>query len=180
MVRVAVGVDPFGGGGDACGILVAGKGADGHAYALADRTCRLGPDGWGRRAIEAALEFGADCLVWEANYGGEMALHVLSTAMRTMGATVRTKKVTSSRAKHLRFEPVGALYEREEAHHVGVMPELEDQVCRFTPEGYEGDESPNNADALVFALTELFPARAGLSPGDLYGEPLTDDERAMA
>jgi phage terminase large subunit-like protein len=95
-----------------------------------------------------------------------------------MGCNVRLKKVTSSRAKHLRFEPLGALYEREEVHHVGSYPVLEDQICRFTPEGYEGDESPNNADAHVFACAELFPARAGLTPGDLYGDPLTDDERA--
>jgi phage terminase large subunit-like protein len=61
-------------------------------------------------------------------------------------------------------------------HHVGSFPLLEDQLCRFTPEGYESDESPNNADALVFALTELFPARAVIGWDDL---PL-EDERATA
>lgn len=157
LVRVVVGVDPFGGGGDACGIAACGKSADRHAYVLADRTCRLGPEGWGRRVVDTALEFEADCIVWESNYGGEMVPHVLRHAMTAMGARVRLKKVTSSKAKHLRFEPVGMLYEQNEVHHVGTFAELEDEVCRFTPDGYDGDASPNRADAEVFALNELFP-----------------------
>jgi len=165
--RVVVGVDPFGGGGDACGIAAAGKSADGHAYPLADRTCRLGPDGWGRRVIETALEFDADCIAWESNYGGDMAQHVLRHAMQTAGVQIRLKKVVSSKAKHLRFEPIGAMYERGAVHHVGTQTELEDEVCRFTPEGYDGDESPNRADALVFALTELFPPVAGIGWDDV-------------
>jgi phage terminase large subunit-like protein len=175
LMRVVVGVDPFGGGGDACGIAADGKGVDGRGYLLADRTCRLGPDGWGRRAVETALEFDADCIVWEANYGGDMVPHVLTHAMQSLGVTIRLKKVTSSKAKHLRFEPVGAMYEREEVHHVGTFPELEDQVCRFTPDGYDGD-SPNNADAHVFSMAELFPTSVGLSPTSLYGGELTEAE----
>jgi phage terminase large subunit-like protein len=167
LVRVAVGVDPYGGGGDAAGIVACGKGADGHAYLLADRTCRLGPDGWGRRAIETALEFGATILLWESNYGGDMVPHVISQPLRRMAPALRMKKVTSSRAKHLRFEPCGAFYERSEVHHVGVHPELEDQVCRFTPEGYEGSESPNSADAFVFAFNELFPEKRDVGWDDL-------------
>jgi phage terminase large subunit-like protein len=178
MDRVVVGVDPFGGGGDACGIAVAGKGIDGHAYALANRTCKLGPDGWGRRVVDAAIEFDADCIVWEANYGGDMCEHVLRSAMQAMGVTIRTKKVVSSKAKHLRFEPVAVLYERGEMHHVGTQPELEDQITRFTTDGYDGDESPNDADAFVFAVVELFPARRGPSPSDLYGDPVTAEEEA--
>ena len=183
LVRVVVGVDPFGGGGDACGIVCCGKGTDGHAYVLADRTCRLGPDGWARRAIDAALEFGADCLAPERNFGGDMVPTTLIHAMQSMGVRLRIAGpkgagVTASKAKHVRFEPIGGMYERDEVHHVGTQPELEDQVCRFTPDGYDGD-SPNNADAFVWAMTELFPARAGLTPGDLYGEPLSDAEAGM-
>jgi len=162
LLRVVVGVDPFGGGGDACGIAAAGRGVEGHGYLLADRTCNLGPDGWGRRSIDTAVEFDADCIVWESNYGGDMVPHVLSGAMRNMGVQIRLKKVTSSKAKHLRFEPVGGMYEREQIHHVGTFDTLEDQICRFTPEGYDGNESPNNADALVFAMTELFPQVEGI------------------
>jgi len=155
--RVVVGVDPFGGGGDACGINASARTADGLAAVLADRTCRLGPDGWSRRTIETALEFNADCIVWEANYGGDMVPTVLNHAMEKLGVRVRTKRVWASKAKHLRFEPIGAMYERGEVIHVGSFPELEDEITQFTPDVYEGSGSPNRADAMVFALTELFP-----------------------
>jgi phage terminase large subunit-like protein len=114
--------------------------------------------------------------VWEANYGGDMVPTVLLHAMDRRGVRIRTKKVWASKAKHIRFEPIGSMYERGEVAHVGSFPELEDEITQFTPQGYEGGDSPNRADALVFALSELFPARKGLSPGDLYGEPLTEEE----
>ena len=51
-------------------------------------------------------------------------------------------------------------YERGEEHHVGTFEQLEDEVCAFTPDGYDGDQSPNRADAAVWADAELFPNRA--------------------
>jgi len=154
-----VGVDPFGGGGDACGISAAGRASSLRALVLADRTCKLGPDGWANRVIDLALEVNAECIVWEANYGGDMVPTVLKHAMERRGVSIRTKKVWASRAKHLRFEPVGAMYERGEVSHVGTFPELEDEITQFTPYAYEGGDSPNRADALVFVLSELFPER---------------------
>ncbi|MDX0980517.1 DNA-packaging protein, partial [Sinorhizobium medicae] len=47
------------------------------------------------------------------------------------------------------------LYEQGKVHHVGDFPDLEDQMCNFTPSGYLGEGSPDRADALVWALTEL-------------------------
>jgi phage terminase large subunit-like protein len=168
--RVVVGVDPFGGGGDACGISVAGKAGEHEAFVLADRTCKLGPDGWAKKTIETALEYEADCIVWEANYGGDMVPTVLTHAMDRLNVRIRTKKVWASKAKHIRFEPIGGMYERGEVTHVGSFPELEDEITQFTPQGYEGGESPNRADALVFALSELFPQRPIVSWGDLPTE----------
>ena len=176
LARVVVGVDAFGGGGDACGIGAAGKGVDGDAYVLTDRTCKLGPDGWGRRAIETAIDVDADCIVWEANFGGEMVERVLLQSMAAMGVSIRLVRVWSSKGKHLRFEPTGAMYERTAAgkdgvhiHNVGTLEELEDETTQFTPQGYAGDKSPNRADWLVFCIDELFPVKRGLSPSDLYG-----------
>lgn len=168
LARVVVGVDPSGTTtGDAQGIVAKGKGIDGHGYTLADRTCKLTPAGWGRRAVETAHEFDADCIVVEVNYGGDMC----EVVIRAIDPSIRVKKVHASRGKHVRFEPLGARYERGEEHHVGTFPELEDEICAFTPDGYDGDASPNRADAAVWADAELFPVRSGLSPADLYGEP---------
>lgn len=65
------------------------------------------------------------------------------------------KEVVASRGKAVRAEPVSALYEQGKVHHVGQFPDLEDQMCNFTPSGYVGEGSPDRADALVWALTEL-------------------------
>jgi phage terminase large subunit-like protein len=53
MKRVVVAIDPSGtrgedDSGDSIGIIVAGLGTDGFGYVLADKTCKLSPDGWGR------------------------------------------------------------------------------------------------------------------------------------
>jgi phage terminase large subunit-like protein len=41
--------------------------------------------------------------------------------------------------------------------HVGYYNELEDELAAFSTVGYIGDRSPNRADAVIWALTEIFP-----------------------
>ena len=169
--RVVVGVDPSGSvGGDRQGIVTA-WGGDGEAWVLADRSCSLRPEGWGRRAVETALEFDADCIVVERNYGGDMAEHTIKQAAAHMGVTVRVRMVTASRAKHVRMEPVAALIEQGRVHFpTHPLTQLEDEVCAFTADGYDGAGSPDAADAFVWAITELCLEDRGLGWGDLYGE----------
>ena len=156
LVRVVVAVDPSGtkgesDKGDSIGIVVAGKGTDGNAYVLADRTCKLSPDGWGKRVVAAYHEFNADRIVAERNFGGAMVEHVI----RTVEPRAAYREVTASRGKIARAEPVAALYEQSKVKHVGGFSELEDQMCALTPDGFIGDGSPDRADALVWAITEL-------------------------
>jgi len=156
MRRVVVAVDPSGTGGaddngDDIGIVVAGLGIDGRGYVLADRTCKLSPDGWGRRAVAAYHEFKADRIVAERNFGGAMVEHVI----RTVDRGISYKEVTASRGKVARAEPIAALYEQGRVSHVGGLADLEDQMCLIGQDGYIGEGSPDRADALVWALTEL-------------------------
>lgn len=162
--RIVVAIDPSGTAGesdegDDIGIVVAGKGVDGRGYILSDQTCKLGPDGWGRRAVAAYYgswsatpeRFKADRIVAERNFGGAMVEHVI----RTVNRKVAYKQVNASRGKIARAEPIAALYEQGKVSHVGSFPHLEDQMCMFGPDGYIGEGSPDRADALVWALTEL-------------------------
>ncbi|NSX90126.1 DNA-packaging protein [Agrobacterium tumefaciens] len=156
LQRVVVSIDPSGtrgagDEGDSIGIVVAGLGIDGRAYVMADRTCKLSPAGWGKRAVQAYYEFEADRIVAERNFGGAMVQHVVSTT----DSKVAYKEVTASRGKVARAEPVAALYEQGKVSHVGSLPDLEDQMCQIAPEGYVGEGSPDRADALVWAITEL-------------------------
>jgi phage terminase large subunit-like protein len=156
-VRVVVAVDPSGAAGrddetaDEIGIVVAAKGDDGHAYVLADRSLRDAPAAWGRAVAQAYHEFKADRIIAEENFGGEMVRYVL----RTADPNARVLGISASRGKVLRAEPVSALYEQGLVHHVGRFAVLEDQLCAFTTAGYRGEGSPDHADALVFAITDL-------------------------
>lgn len=154
--RVVVAVDPSGtsgddDGSDDVGIVAAGLGVDGRAYVLDDATCDLSPAGWGRRTVETADRHAADRIVAERNFGGAM----VESVIRTADPKASVKLVTASRGKAVRAEPVAALYEQGRVSHVGAFPALEDQLCGFTATGYVGKGSPDRADALVWALTEL-------------------------
>ena len=159
LERIVVAVDPSGSdgvGGDSQGIVVVGRGVDRRGYVLQDATCRLSPAGWGARVVEMYHIWGADLIVAEANYGGAM----VESTIRTADPRAPVKLVSASRGKHVRAEPVAALYEAREgkpaqAHHVGRFPELEDQMSAFTTAGYQGSGSPDRADALVWGFTEL-------------------------
>lgn len=155
LQRIVVSVDPSGtkgdGNGDDVGIVVAGLGIDGRGYVFEDATCNLSPEGWGRRAVERSRAWGCDRIVGEKNYGGDMVRAII----RTADTTVPFKSVDATRGKVVRAEPIAALYEQGRVSHCGVFPDLEDQMCNFTASGFVGEGSPDRADALVWALTEL-------------------------
>jgi phage terminase large subunit-like protein len=160
FVRVVVGVDPSGSGdednadNDEIGIAVAAIGTDGNAYVLEDCSCKVGPGTWGRIATNAFERHKADVVVGETNYGGDMVRATIQTAR----ARTPFKKVTATRGKAVRAEPFSALYEQGKVRHVGVFSKLEDELAGFSTSGYMGQGSPNRADALIWSLTELFPA----------------------
>jgi predicted phage terminase large subunit-like protein len=155
--RVVVAVDPSGASGkedsrsDEIGICVAAKGQDGHAYVLADLSLRAGPAEWARAAVNAFHAYRADAIVTEQNFGGEM---VRSTIL-AVDQGVPVKLVTASRGKFVRAEPISALASRGWVHHVGRFSVLEDQLCGFSSSGYTGSNSPDHADAMIWAISDL-------------------------
>ncbi len=164
MARLVVAVDPpatSGPNADACGIIVAGRGADGRGYILEDATAEgLSPVKWAMRAVARYNRYQADRIVVEVNQGGEM----VEAVIRQVDPLVAVKPVRASRGKWLRAEPVAALYERGLISHVGQFCELEDELCDFGPNGLSGGSSPDRLDALVWALTNLLLDGAGIDP----------------
>ncbi len=151
FTRVVVAIDPAvtsSEGSDETGIIAAGKGLDGMYYVLTDRSSRETPDGWARRAIQAHRDYKGDRVVGEVNNGGEM----VELTLRTIDQLIPYKAVHASRGKVARAEPISALYEQCKVFHVQPFPDLEDQMCTWTP---ESGKSPDRLDALVWALTEL-------------------------
>lgn len=154
--RVVVAVDPSGtrgnsDDGDAIGIVAAGIDFDDRLWVLADATLKASPLEWGKAAARLADAVGADCVVAERNYGGAM----VEATLKMAGINVKYKEVVATRGKVVRAEPVAALYEQGRVNHYGVFTDLEKQLAFFTSAGYLGDGSPDRADALVWAITEL-------------------------
>lgn len=156
LARGVVSLDPAATSGpraDDTGMIVAGIGADGEGYVLADRTCHLEPDGWAVRAIRAYNEFELDKIIGEVNNGGEM----VESVIRAQDPSVPFDDVRASRGKQTRAEPVAALFgdgkkRQPKVHIVGSLPRLEDQMCNWVPG--EG-KSPDRVDAMVWAITYL-------------------------
>jgi phage terminase large subunit-like protein len=150
--RIVVAVDPSANEGDndelaETGIVVAGKGFDGHCYILGDLSVQASPGEWGQRVVRTYQEWKADRVVAEVNNGGAMVRHII----QSIDPAVSYKAVTATRGKVLRAEPISALDEQGKVHHVGFFADLEDQLCSWMP----GMKSPDRLDAYVWAVTEL-------------------------
>lgn len=164
--KITVAVDPSGGLGEQ-GIIVVGRGANRHGYVLADRSCALTPERWGRRAVQAWLDHDADDIVGEVNFGGDMVISTVNAAAHSLAlegratASVPARKVTASRGKRVRAEPISALSEVDppRLHIVGSLPDLEDQLCTWTP---ESGESPDRLDAMVWGAWHVGLATLGV------------------
>lgn len=164
MVRVVVGVDPPASAhGDACGIVVAGLDRAGIGHVLADCSAAgLSPEAWARKVAAAAHGWRADRVVAEANNGGAMVEAVL----RSIDANLPIRLVHAAEGKIARAEPVAALFEANRARFAGRFPALEDELAGLSRAGgYVGPgNSPDRADAMVWALTELMLGRAAPVP----------------
>lgn len=154
--RIIVAVDPpvtAGATSDECGIIIAGREADNpdRVVVLADMSFGPArPADWAQRVADGFALHQADAVIAEANQGGDMVRSVL----RTADPGLPVKLVRASRGKHVRAEPVAALYSAGRVRHAGRFPALADQMCAFgAPDGPR--TSPDRVDALVWAITDL-------------------------
>lgn len=155
LKRIVVAIDPSVTSteqSDECGIVVVGIGIDNQYYVLEDQSGIYTPNGWALKAIYLYEKYKADRIVAEVNNGGDL----VETVIKNFDRSVAYKSVHASRGKVTRAEPVAALYEQNQVHHVGTLKDLEYQMTTW-------DEtqgiSPGRIDALVWAITELSTPR---------------------
>lgn len=152
FVRIIVAIDPAvtsGPESDMTGIVVCAKGEDGHYYVLEDISLVAKPNTWASAAINIYHNYKADLVVAETNNGGDL----VENTIKNLDSLINYKKVTATRGKVLRAEPISALYEINKVHHVGKFEHLEKQMVEYN--GDPNSKSPDRLDALVWALTEL-------------------------
>jgi phage terminase large subunit-like protein len=152
LKRIVVPIDPSvtsSSDSDETGIVPVGKGVDDHYYVLHDYSGIMSPSAWALKAVTAYHDLKADRIIGEANNGGDM----IEAVIRNLDHFVSYKKVTATRGKVIRAEPIVSLYERGLVHHVGNLNGLEDQMISWN--AASGDKSPDRIDSLVWGLTEL-------------------------
>lgn len=158
--RIIVGVDPAvtnNSGSDETGIVTVGmegRGNDAHFYVLDDCSGRYSPHDWGLAVVAAYNNTGADKIVAERNNGADL----VEANLRNIDKMLPIKTVWASRGKTIRAEPIAALYEQGRVHHVGSLPQLEEQMTTWDA-GDPKAKSPDRVDALVWAITEMMGSR---------------------
>jgi len=97
--------------------------------------------------------FEADYVVAETNQGGELIKSTLSAVDKNIVVWPVHAKISKDR----RATPVSIRYQQGRVKHAGHFPELEDELCNF---GAMKHHSPDRADALIWAVTDLLSERA--------------------
>ncbi len=162
LAKTIIGVDPPTGDGT-CGIIACARDADGIGYVLADHSVSAcSPERWASAVAAAAEIHGAGTVVAETNQGGNMVESVL----RGADAKLRVTPVHASISKSDRAMPIAMRFEAGKVRLCGRFEELEAQLCgMIAGGGYEGPgRSPDRADAMVWALTELMLGKEPAPP----------------
>lgn len=163
LVDLVVAVDPSGseeGDGDACGIIVIGRGADGLIYVVDDFTLNGSTKEW----VEAVMmayrstyfdRFSPSNVIFEGsgNMGG-LAKELFQRAAPDM--PIRTVYPKTSKAD--RAKPIAHLWQQGRARHLAKLPGLESEMTTWEPA--LSTYSPNRIDALVHGASYLVPAYA--------------------
>ena len=120
-----------------------------HGYVIEDLSDVYTPNQACDVVVEAYYRLGLDRVVAENNQGGDW----IESLLRTKDPNVKYKGIPASESKKGRAEPVSGLYEQHRIHHVGMFPELEDELTTWTG---PPDPSPNRLDAVVHGFAFLF------------------------
>lgn len=129
--------------------------------------------------MQAAIDWEADEITCEVNYGGDLAVATIHAATEALGVDIPVRKVTATRGKQVRAQPVAALTSQGRWHMAGVFPELEDQLATWYPElGW----SPDRLDAMVWPAWQLklvgaFSRGVGSLGGDMARRQIVPGQR---
>lgn len=168
-VRIAVAVDPSGGGRDVAGIIGGFRGEDGRLWITHDRSGVMSSQEWAREACILAAEIDASSIILEANYGGDMtALAVRATWAQLREAWIAEHGTADGcpfsalppavRTEHarvgklLRAEPVAQQMLVDKVRLAAPLPYLEHEWATWQP---DDPDSPGRIDASVYLAYHL-------------------------
>jgi hypothetical protein len=181
--KIGIGVDPSGGGRDACGIIGGFLGADRRLWITDDRSGVMASAQWSRVVCELAYDIDASVVFFEPNFGGDMAALAIRSAWQLMqreGAipddelppmvtdhTLRGVPLRARVGKVLRAEPIAQQMSMDKVRLRGIFPDLEREWTTWQP---TDPLSPGRIDASVILGYGLLPLpAAGTQTGQAQG-----------
>ena len=169
LVNVVIAVDPAvtkTKTSNETGIVACGLDRVGNGWLLEDGSGWYSSKEWGDKAIDLFLRWDADEIVAETNNGGDLVVDNIKAAAEERDLTIKVEKVTASRGKRTRAEPVATKGEANRIKHLQETPDgdvcnfeqLEDQLCNWAPD--TGQDSPDRLDAYVWGFSRLMIRQA--------------------
>jgi hypothetical protein len=164
--KVAVAVDPSGGGRDTAGIVGGFLGDDNRLWITHDRSAVMSSTAWSREACLLAHETNAAVIIYEKNYGGDQIEIVIMSAWdalvkegRIPADVLPPQRVgkTARQGKLLRAEPIAQQMLLDRVRLRGVFVDLEREWATWQP---TDQMSPGRIDASVYLAYGLLPIPA--------------------
>ncbi|MET9321981.1 terminase family protein [Streptomyces sp. NPDC003038] len=161
--KIAVAIDPSGGGRDTAGIIGGFLGADKRVWITHDKTRSMSSAEWSRTACLLAHETNAGVIYVEWNYGRDMCLLALDTAWKALQAEGRIPKgalmpgllpINAKQGKLLRAEPIAQQMVEDRIRLRGAFVDLENEWATWMP---TDADSPGRIDASCILVYGLIP-----------------------
>ncbi|MFF0134222.1 terminase large subunit domain-containing protein [Streptomyces mirabilis] len=173
--RIAVAIDPSGGGRDTAGVIGGFLGADNRVWITHDRTKAMSSADWSRTACLLAYETNAAVIYVEWNYGRDMCLLAIGTAWKALQEEGRIPKgklmpgidpVSAHQGKLLRAEPIAQQMVEDRVRLRGAFVDLENEWATWQP---TDADSPGRIDASCILVYGLIPE---INQGAIVHAPL--------
>ncbi|MEZ0073568.1 hypothetical protein [Planotetraspora sp. GP83] len=165
--KVAVAVDPSGGGRDTAGVIGGFLGDDGRVWITHDMSGVMSSAEWSMAACRLAYGTNAAVVFVETNYGGDMCKLAIETSWETLQRDGEipprqlpplVKAVHARQGKLLRAEPIAQQMIQDRVRLRGVFTDLEREWSTWQP---TDPASPGRIDASVYLVYGLLPDIGG-------------------
>ncbi|WP_051710152.1 hypothetical protein [Streptomyces sp. NRRL S-350] len=161
--KIAVSIDPSGGGRDTAGVVAGFLGDDKRVWITHDVSAPMSSAAWSTAACKLAHEQNASIIYVEWNFGRDMAVLAISNsweALQRAGEIPETElmpailPVRAKQGKLLRAEPVAQLMVQDRVRLRGVFTDLEKEWATWMP---TDPDSPGRIDASCVLAYGLIP-----------------------
>ncbi|MFI0827267.1 terminase large subunit domain-containing protein [Streptomyces roseolus] len=161
--KIAVAVDPSGGGRDTAGVVGGFLGEDSRVWITHDVSAPMSSADWSTAACRLAYETDAAIIYVEWNFGRDMAVLALETSWEKLQREGEIPKghlmplidpIRAKQGKLLRAEPVAQLMVQDRVRLRGAFTDLENEWATWQP---TDPDSPGRIDASCILVYGLIP-----------------------